>query len=137
VYYDSSGGESELTPDVYSYTPVQPTSSEQGDDWMSLGVFAAGKDAESAGYTNLFFELALNRNGDIAGTFFNSGADQTYLLEGDVDQSTQEAAWTLDNVAGSPIMSTGLYNLTQDVAPLRVRFSNGEEQYWTLVRLQQ
>lgn len=51
-----------------------------------------------------------------------------------VDTKSQRAAW---GVVGKerPIAETGIYNLTQDSAPLLLHFADGQTQQWLLVRL--
>lgn len=109
---------------------------EQGD-WLSLGVFAVGSSAEEAPYSNMVVQLALKKDGEIAGTYYNAGTDQTYGIEGMVDKNTQQAVFKLSDNPESPVMTTGLYNLTQNVAKAKVHFPDGTDQAKVLVRLQQ
>lgn len=116
--------------------PITDSSTIQGD-WLPLGVFAAGKSTTQAGYSNMFVQLALSKEGDISGTYYNAGTDQTHPIEGLVDRDTQVVLWKLSDKPDSPIMTTGLYNLTQDVAPVKVQFSSGPLETWYLVRVNQ
>lgn len=122
---------------TYQPTPsVQPTASA-GDEWLPLGVFAVAQSASAAAYANRFIQLAINKNGEIAGVLYNSSTDAAQDLTGMVDQSSQKAYWSLASRTASPIASTGIYNLTEDQTPINVHFSDGSDQTWTLVRLQQ
>jgi hypothetical protein len=120
---------------------VQPgVSSDSGADtgeWLPLGVYSAGQSTNDAGYSNLFVQLAIDKSGDIAGTYYNASTDEAHPLEGLVDKDTQEAVWKVSDNPQSPIMTTGLYNLTQDVATVEVHFPNGTVQAWVLVRVKQ
>jgi hypothetical protein len=107
------------------------------EDWMPLGVFVAGKDTSQASVSSMFVQLAVNKNGDIAGTYYNASTDQTHPLQGMVDQEVQLVTWEIADNPNSPRMMTGMYNLTQDVANIKVQFPNREEQNWVLVRLNQ
>lgn len=154
-YYDDGGYAYPLTTNesTYAYpysttTPpsqtmrTQPAQSTQisataGGDWLPLGVFAVANNADAAAYTNRFIQLAINRSGEIAGVLYNSTTDAAQDLTGMVDSTSQKAYWSLDNRTDSPIASTGIYNLTEDQTPVNVHFSDGSDQIWTLVRLQQ
>lgn len=138
-------------PDASTYTspsdttpPVQTqpllsgqTTAPAAGDWLPLGVFAIASDANTAAQTNRFIQLALNRDGEIAGVLYNSLTDAAKDLTGTVNNSTQMAYWSLANQPGAPVASTGIYNLTQDETPVNVHFSDGSDQVWILVRLQQ
>lgn len=150
-YYDDTGYSYSVLPAESTYTspsipttsiPTQPagtteTSTSTNEEWLPLGVFAVAKNAEAAAYTNRFIQLAINREGEIAGVLYNSTTDAAQDLTGMVVPTTQKAYWSLDNQSDSPIASTGIYNLTQDETPINVHFSDGSDQTWTLVRLQQ
>lgn len=154
-YYDDGGyvyplSSAESTY-VYPYSttttysqPVQtqPAQIDQsivstGEDWLPLGVFAVANDANAAIYTNHFIQLAINRSGEIAGVLYNSTTDDAQDLTGMVDSASQKAYWSMANRTDSPIASTGIYNLTEDQTPINVHFTDGSDQTWTLVRLQQ
>lgn len=151
-YYDEGGYGYPITESTYTYpysptmTYSQPeaqpaqstqTSASTGEDWLPLGVFAVANNANAAIYTNRFIQLAINRNGEIAGVLYNATTDTAQDLTGMVDSTSQKAYWSLDNRTDSPIASTGIYNLTEDQTPVNVHFSDGTDQTWTLVRLQQ
>lgn len=105
-------------------------------DWMPLGTFVIAKDPSAAAVSNMFIQLALNRQGDISGTYYNSLSDQAYPVEGMVDRLTQLAIWKLSDRTNSPLMMTGMYNLTQDAVNIEVHFNDGSSQKWELFRLQ-
>jgi hypothetical protein len=105
------------------------------EDWMPLGVFAVTQDGESASDDpTMFLQLAVSKQGIIAGTFQNTTADTVKSIEGMVDKETQRAAWTPVGES-RPLMETGLGNLTQDTAGALVHFADGDTQQWLLVRL--
>lgn len=127
---------------VYNTSPVntQPVADSNADitgDWYPLGVYAVGKNEQLAGNSFMFVQLAINKNGDLAGTYYNATTDQTRELVGSVDKNTQQAAWSLADNPNSPIISTGLYNLTQDMTDVAVDFPDGTAQTWVYVRMQQ
>lgn len=139
------------TESIYNYpytttqTQTKQTELTQGtqnsaiedDEWLPLGVFAVAMNADSAVYTHRFIQLAINRSGEIAGVLYNSATDAAQDLIGMVDSTSQKAYWSMANRTGSPIASTGIYNLTEDKTTINVHFADGSDQIWTLVRLQQ
>jgi hypothetical protein len=117
---------------VASAPEVAPDQAE----WMPLGVFALTPDGQASGPDpTLFLQLAISKEGIIAGTLNNTATNQTQTIEGMADKASQRAAWT---VAGKtrPIMETGIVNLTQDTAPALVHFADGQTQQWLMVRLE-
>ena len=143
VYYEGNDvyyqGDVLCTADEYatqaqtiasSVPDVQPTDVE----WMPLGVFALSDNDGSAEDSTLFLNLAISKQGIIAGTFQNTATDKSFEVEGTIDQKTQRAAW--GPVGESwPIMETGIYNLTENEAGALVHFEDGQTQQWTLFRM--
>lgn len=136
-YYDPSS--TYTTQDQYAQPQAVQSTQDvaAGGDWLPLGVFAVASSAEAAAQTNRFMQLAINRKGEIAGVLYNSTTDVAQDLTGMVDPDTQKAFWAMSNKPDSPIASTGLYNLTEDQTPINVHFTDGTDQTWTMVRLQQ
>ena len=105
-------------------------------EWLPLGVFAITEPETSAEDATLFLQLAVSKNGIIAGTFQNTATGNSFEVEGTIDQESQRAAW--GPVGKSwPIMETGLYNLTENEASALVHFDEEQTQEWVLVRLDQ
>jgi hypothetical protein len=146
-YYDDGGNAYSLTsPEFYAYpsdkintSTVQSTQTVEttGGDWLPLGVFAVASNLSVLAQTNHFIQLAINRSGEIAGVLYNSLTDTAQDLTGMVDKNSQMAYWLMANRTNAPISSTGVYNLTEDQTPINVHFSDGTDQTWILVRLQQ
>lgn len=146
-YYDDSGSTTTLAPqEAYAYAPQQqntyaaaptqaPQVSGQQSNLLSLGVFAVGSAAAQAPYSNKVVQLSLSKDGYISGTYYNLATDQAYPIEGAVNTQTQQATFKLSNNPDSPVATTGLYNLTQDVANLQMYYPNGPQQPKVLVRL--
>lgn len=104
-------------------------------NWMPLGVFSVSKNGDSIASPNMFIQLALSKNGDIAGSYYNTTTNQVYELEGGIDPQSQRAFWKIADNPESPFVETGLFNLTQNVAPIRVYFQNGEIKEYLLIRV--
>ncbi|MCO8122347.1 hypothetical protein NHH03_11425 [Stieleria sp. TO1_6] len=104
-------------------------------EWLPLGVFALSSSADdSSEDSTLFVQLAISKEGIIAGTFQNTATDESFEVEGTVDRETQRAAWgPVDK--DWPIMETGIYNLSENEADALMHFGNGETQQWTMIRM--
>lgn len=112
-----------------------PATEPAADDWMPLGVFAITSDGKPAdAEPTMYLQLAVSKQGLINGTLQNTATDSVQPIEGMVDKETQRAAWTVKDKT-TPIMETGLGNLTQDTTPALVHFGDGTTQQWLLVRL--
>lgn len=114
---------------------VEEEGSEIQSSWAPLGVFVLSQSLEQIKASNLFIQLALNKNGDVAGTFYDASKDLISSLDGLLDKKNQQIAFKLTEDPDSPFMITGLYDLTQEVAPLQVIFPNGSRQIWLLVKI--
>lgn len=150
IYYDDSYTPYELQQGSEDYPDLTPfpevnlyqerqtiTTPPSQSDWLSLGVFVAARDVSQASASNMFVQLSVNKSGDIAGTYYNASTDQVRPLEGIIDKAVQLAMWKLGDQQDSPVMMTGVYNLTQSVSPIRVQFPDRREENWVLVRLDQ
>lgn len=111
---------------------VQPDNVE----WLPLGVFAVCQDdgQETGPEPTIFLQLAISREGIIAGSVQNEATGNAFEVEGMIDQESQRAAW---GPVGEnwPIMEAGMANLTDDELPALLHFDGGESQQWLLVRL--
>jgi hypothetical protein len=139
VYY---GDQAVASTEAYAQQAEQivasaPEVAPDKAEWLSLGVFALTPDGQASGPDpSLYLQLAISKEGVIAGTFNNSATQQTQTIEGMVDKKSQRAAWS---AAGKnrPIMETGIVNLTADSAPALVHFADGSTQQLLLVRLEE
>ena len=113
-----------------------PSTRAPETEWLSLEVFAASR--EQATDSNVLWQLAVDKDGVIAGTYYKTATDTTRPFKGKVDKKTQRAAWTFGDVKNTEIiMKTGLFNLTQDQTEALAHFGNEKTQQWLLVRLDQ
>ncbi len=107
------------------------------DSWMSLGVFGMVPDNEqSSTDPTMFLQLAVSKEGMIAGTFKNVVSGTTVSVEGMVDEESQRAAWTQIGET-RPLMESGFGNLTQDTVPALMHYADGTTQQWLLIRMQE
>ena len=100
--------------------------------WMSLGVFALTH--EEKGDPVVFFQLAVDKDGVIAGTYHNTISGVTKNVEGMVDKKTQRAAWYVEDKPET-VIETGIYNLTQNETQVLIHFGTSDTQTWLLVRM--
>ena len=86
--------------------------------------------------SSMYLQLAVSKEGVIAGTFYNESTGTTHPVEGMVDEETQRAVWkAADGTNPDLVMETGIYNLTQDQAEVLVHFGPEQTQTVLLVRL--
>jgi len=116
-------------------TVTPPANEEEGAkvEWMPLGTFAMSTGEKDTEPTRVL-QLAVTKDGIIGGTFFNYQTDQAVAIQGQVDKQTQRVAFRLgerDNL----VAETGLYNLTQQEAPLLVHFGDDKVENFLLIRL--
>lgn len=126
-YYDQAAS---IATDVPEMTDEQAEAVE----WMPLGVFALTQ--EGVNDSNLLLQLAVSKEGIIAGSLYNETTETTREVEGSVDKETQRAAWSLVEGENSDVvMETGIYDLTQDECTALVHFGPEKSQAWVMVRL--
>ena len=136
VYYD---GEVVATTEQYAQQAQEIASNipdVQPDDveWLPLGVFALTEKEGSAEDSTLFIQLAISKEGIIAGSFQNTATDTAFEVEGTIDTKSQRAAWAPVGESW-PIMETGIQNLTENETGALIHFEDGQTQQWTMVRL--
>jgi hypothetical protein len=117
--------------------PSDPTAAapnSQSANWLPLGVFEAIPPDEKS--SKMMMQLAVNKAGIIRGNYFNTGDNNSQLIEGSINKKTARAAWCVADKQ-DVIFDTGLYNLTQDESPVLVHYGKNKQEQWTLVRLKQ
>jgi hypothetical protein len=115
-------------------TGQQAVTSDKGEDWEPLGVFALVQGEEKTSYN--IFQLAINKEGIIKGNYYNALTDASEPVSGSVDKKTQRAAWSVGKNK-TPIYEAGIANLTQDESTVLVHFGKGQAQQFILVRVEQ
>ena len=117
-------------------TVPPPASEEEAEqvEWLPLGTFAVSageKDVDP----NRIVQLAVSKTGIISGTLYNTETDATQSVQGQVDKDTQRVAFRIGE-SEDIVVESGLYNLTQEQAPLLVHFGPNKVENWLLVRLE-
>jgi hypothetical protein len=137
VYYGDQAvaTEEEYAQQAATLAASAPSTTPNNAEWLPLGVFALTQDGQSTGaQPSLYMQLAISKQGVIAGTFKNTVTGKVQPLEGMADVKSQRVAWVVSGQE-RPIMETGLSNLTQDASPALIHFADGQTQQWLMVRL--
>ena len=103
------------------------------EDWQALGTFMIATSEEDKNPTRMI-QLAVNKQGLISGSMYNRETDKAYTVQGRVDKETQRTAFTIGDDADI-VLETGLYNLTQQEAPVLVHFGPTKTATYVFVRL--
>lgn len=110
---------------------------ENPDDmeWLPLGVFALAENKNSNAAPNMFLQLAISKEGIVAGTYNNKSTDETKSVEGMVDMKSGRAAWAIAGQS-APIMETRLDSLTENETNVLIHFADGTTQEWLMLHME-
>jgi hypothetical protein len=144
VYYEGDNvyvnGQSAGTADDYAkqaqtFVAAAPAPEKTADaEWLPLGTFAVTREdvEDSQG----MIELAITKEGVLAGTYYNEATGASRALKGTLDQKSQRVAiGPADGENTDLVLETGIYNLTQDEAPGLLHFGTTRTTPMLLVRL--
>jgi hypothetical protein len=143
VYYENNvvyvDGQAAGTPEEYAAqsTALVASAPEQVTDteWLPLGTFALTR--EGVNDSQAMLELAVNKQGVLAGTYYNEATQVSRSLKGMLDQASQRAAIGFaDGKNADIVLETGIQNLTQDEAPALLHQGKESSGPVLLVRLQ-
>ena len=126
VYYENNvvyvNGQPSGTPEEYAqealdYVEAAPPADQvQDEEWLPLGVFAVTREDVDDSQTML--ELAVNKQGVLAGTYYNEATETARPLKGTMDAESQRAVVGFADGSDQDLaLETGIYNLTQEEAP--------------------
>ena len=136
VYYNNEvvATTQEYAEQAQAIVAAVPDANPEEVEWMPLGVFALAQKDGSVEDATMYLQLAISKEGIIAGTFQNTATDESFEVQGTIDQESQRAAW---GPVGEdwPIMETGIYNLSENEAGALLHFADGQTQQWEMVRL--
>ncbi len=102
-------------------------------EWQPLGVFALVQGDQTDSTT--MFQLAINRNGVVAGNYFSELSNESTEVNGSLDNKTQRVSFTIGQT-GNTVFDTSIGNLMKDESPILVHYGPDRTQQMTLVRLQ-
>ena len=116
-------------------TEVPKVENPDAMEWLPLGVFALTQDGVADAVPNMFLQLAVSKEGIIAGTYQNKSTGQIESVEGMVDKKSQRAAMTIAG-KNTPIVETGFANLTKNETRVLVHFADGQTQQWLMLHVE-
>jgi hypothetical protein len=119
-------------------TNVPEYTDDQGQDmdWLPLGVWVVTQ--EDVAESDRLIQLAVNKEGVIAGNYWNENSEVSVPLAGSVDKETQRAAWSpTDEKNREIVMETGIYNLTEETTQALLHYGPDRTEQVLLVRLEQ
>jgi hypothetical protein len=144
VYYEGDNVVVNGTPDgtaeqyaqqALGFVAAAPAPEKTADaEWLPLGTFAVTREdvEDSQGMV----ELAIDKQGVIAGTYYNEASGASRPLKGTFDQKSQRVGIGFaDGEKEDAALETGIYNLTQDEAPALLHFGTTQTTPVLLVRL--
>lgn len=120
--------------DLATVPPPATQEEAKKAEWLPLGTFAVSAAEKDVEPTRIV-QLAVSKEGIISGTLYNTETDKTQSVQGKVDKETQRVAMRVGE-SENLVVETGLYNLTQQEAPLLVHFGADKVENWLLVRLE-
>lgn len=134
VYY---GSQPAATAEQY-YTQADTlatgtTSRSKNDDWKSLGVFSLVQGNQTN--STVLFQIAVNKDGAIAGNYYNALTNEVKQITGAVDKKSMRAAWIVQG-AKDVVYDTGFANLLQPHSSVLVHFGKSKTQQFSLVRME-
>jgi hypothetical protein len=142
IYYQTAAVYADATPvsayDIYldlvsPFANAGEPASAEPPAWNPLGTWALSTDPDHA-EPNMLVQLAISRDGFIAGAYYNTTSDNAQLITGSLDPKTQRVAFRIGSMK-SAILEAGLASFTHPQAPLWVHFKDGRIQNWLLARL--
>jgi hypothetical protein len=146
VYYDSGtvqDGDQQIPAEEYAAQAAEivETTPEVSDpdnlEWLPLGVFVLAPDSDTQPPVapTMFLQLAVSKEGIIAGNYNNKLTNEVKSIEGMVDVKSGRAAWTLAGKT-SPIMEAKIAGLTENETSVLLHFADGTTQQWLMAHLE-
>lgn len=101
-------------------------------EWLPLGVFALCKSDQ--GDPTMFLQLAISREGIIAGSFANTTNNENLSVQGGADRESSRLAITIGD-QDDVVVETGLYNIIDQQSSALIHYQNGTRENWLLVKM--
>jgi len=100
-------------------------------EWLPLGVFSLCDSKD--GDPTIFVQLAISREGIIAGSYSNTQTNENLSVQGGADRESTRLAFTIGS-NDDVVVETGLHNVTEAESSVMIHYS-GTRQNWLLVRM--
>ena len=131
-YDDSYASTDDLADDDYAADDQSEAAQDGTSKWLTLGVYAVqSTNGEPA---SRYLQLAVNRQGELRGVYYDEISGSSQNLSGRIDQSTQVATWSLDSNQAITFRAN-LSDLTQSTGTVEVTQTSGTQQ-WRIAREQ-
>lgn len=114
----------------YANAPMFDAS--QYGDWYPLGVFSLMSNSDDMG--TRIVQLAVDRHGHLAGTYFDMITDAEHSIVGEINRQTQRAEWSLRKNPDVTFRAS-IYRLLQPYGYVTVQLPGGDQR-WQFVRLE-
>ncbi len=101
-------------------------------EWLPLGVFALCKTQD--GDPTMFLQLAISREGIVAGSFANTTNNENLSVQGGADRESTRLAITIGD-QDDVVVETALYNVTEKQSSALVHYQDGTRENWLLVKM--
>lgn len=101
-------------------------------DWYPLGVFSLMSNSDDMG--TRIVQLAVDRRGRLAGTYFDMITDAEHSIVGEINRQTQRAEWSLRKNPDVTFRAS-IYRLLQPYGYVTVQLPGGDQR-WQFVRLE-
>jgi hypothetical protein len=114
---------------------VDPPSDEAAlanTEWLPLGVFAVSTSKQEAD-SSVILQLAVSKEGIVSGLLYDTAADKSEIVQGQMDSRTQRVAFRVGDE--DLVAEAGAYNLTQPEAGMLVHFGRDRLERFQLRRL--
>jgi len=97
--------------------------------WMSLGVFGLAKPGQPE--ASVFVQLAVSREGEVAGESYDPKTKRKQPLVGSVDRKTDRVFWTM-GADKATVMETELDSLSRAEGQVVVHYGDGRSETYTM-----
>ena len=96
----------------------------------AAGVFSLCDSKD--GDPTIFLQLAISREGIVAGSYANTQTNENLSVQGGADRESTRIAFTVGS-HDDVVVETGLYNVTEEQSSAMIHYA-GTRQNWLLVR---
>jgi hypothetical protein len=131
------GTTAEFAQSAADLATVPPPANEEDvkkAEWLSLGTFAVSTNKDDTDPARVV-QLAVSKEGIISGTLFNTLTEKSQAVQGKVDKQTQRVAMRVGE-SEYVVIETGIFNLTQNEAPILIHYGTDRTENGLLVRLE-
>lgn len=124
----------ETTTDETTTTGTTTTNSVATDptEWLTIGVFALAQTGQTEPTT--LIQLSVNKQGLLNGTYYDLVSDNGTPIAGQIDTTTERAAWTVGPNSKN-VFTTTIETLTSETGPAKLNLPGGKTQDWNLIRV--